>query len=140
MSITITSKSHLKTIRRYPLQIATLNENLKALHDQIAPHIDASKYEAISSYANQYISHTHIWNLKFYNNLENPEVALMQIFHLKFILLAEPAHLHTSIRSNLEELTNKFHHMMLYSNEQLILREGKIRDYIHNYEQQNNKH
>lgn len=64
----------------------------------------------------------------------------MQIFHLKFILLAEPAHLHTSIRSNLEELTNKFHHMMLYSNEQLILREGKIRDYIHNYEQQNNKH
>lgn len=135
MGISITSKSHLKTIRRYPLQIATINESLKELHNQIAPHIDATKYEAISSYANQYISHTHIWNLKFSNNLENPEVALMQLFHLKFILVAEPAHLHTSIRSNLEELTDKFRHMTLYSKEQIILRESKMRDYIHNYEQ-----
>lgn len=135
MGISITSKSHLKTIRRYPLQIATINESLKELHNQIAPHIDATKYEAISSYANQYISHTHIWNLKFSNNLENPEVALMQLFHLKFILVAEPAHLHTSIRSNLEELTDKFRHMTLYSKEQIILRESKMRDYIHNYVQ-----
>lgn len=135
MGISITSKSHLKTIRRYPLQIATINESLKELHNQIAPHIDATKYQAISSYANQYISHTHIWNLKFSNNLENPEVALMQLFHLKFILVAEPAHLHTSIRSNLEELTDKFRHMTLYSKEQIILRESKMRDYIHNYEQ-----
>lgn len=135
MGISITSKSHLKTIRRYPLQIATINESLKELHNQIAPHIDATKYQAISSYANQYISHTHIWNLKFSNNLENPEVALMQLFHLKFILVAEPAHLHTSIRSNLEELTDKFRHMTLYSKEQIILRESKMRDYIHNYVQ-----
>ncbi|WP_274308896.1 hypothetical protein [Solibacillus daqui] len=134
MGISITSKSHLKTIRRYPLQIATLNENLKVLHDHIAPHIDETRYEAITSYANQYISHTHIWDLKFANNLENPEVALMQLFHLKFILASEPAHLHQSIRSNLEELTHKFRRITLYSDEQLKLREVKMLDYIHNFE------
>lgn len=134
MGISITSKSHLKTIRRYPLQIATLNEGLKELHDKIAPHIDATKYEAISSYVNQYISYTHIWNLKFANNLESPEVALMQIFHLKVILAAEPADLHQTIRVNLEDLNDKFLSITLYSNEQIRLREAKMLDYIQNFQ------
>lgn len=134
MGISITSKSHLKTIRRYPLQIATLNGSLKELHDKIAPHIDATKYEAISSYANQYISHTHIWNLKFANNLESPEVALMQIFHLKFILTVEPADLHQAIRTNLEDLNEKFLSITLYSNEQINSREAKMLDYIQNFQ------
>lgn len=134
MGISITSKSHLKTIRRYPLQIATLNENLKELHDRIAPQIDPIKYEAISSYVNQYISHTHIWNLKFANNLESPEVALMQVFHLKVILLGEPADLHQAIRTNLEDLNEKFLSITLYSDEQLKSREAKMRDYIQNFQ------
>ena len=136
MGISITSKSHLKTIRRYPLQIATLNENLKELHDKIAPQIDETKYKAVSSYVNQYISHTHIWNLKFSNNLESPEVALLQLFHLNFILTYEPAHLHQAIRSNLDELNQKFHSITMYSDEQIKLREAKMLDYVHNFENQ----
>ena len=136
MGISITSKSHLKTIRRYPLQIATLNESLKELHDRLAPHIDVTAYEAISSYVNQYISYTHIWNVKFANNLESPEVALMQLFHLQFILTREPADLHLAIRANLEELHQKFLSITLYSTEQLTVRETKMRDYIHQFEQQ----
>lgn len=136
MGISITSKSHLKTIRRYPLQIATLNESLKELHDKIAPHIDETKYEAISSYVNQYISYTHIWNLKFANNLESPEVALMQILHLKVILLGEPTDLHQTIRTNLEDLNERFLNITLFSDEQLKLREVKMHDYIQNFQKQ----
>lgn len=136
MSINITSKSHLQTIRRYTLQMVTLNENLKELHDKIAPHIDPTQYEAISAYVNQYISHTHIWNIKFTHNLENPEVALMQLVHLQFILTNEPAHLFKEIRIQVADLQTKFQSITLYSATQLKVREHKMKDYLQNFNSQ----
>ena len=60
----------------------------------------------------------------------------MQLFHLQFILTREPADLHLAIRANLEELHQKFLSITLYSTEQLTVRETKMRDYIHQFEQQ----
>ena len=127
-------RQHLKAVRKHSLQIVDINLALKDLHHQIAPHIDETKYEAITSYVNQYISHTHIWNLKFACNLEDPEVALMQLFHLKYILEHEDITSHTTARTTLEQQRLKFRNITLYSDAHIQMRQEKMRHYVQQYE------
>lgn len=127
-------RQHLKAVRKHSLQIVDINLALKDLHHQIAPHIDDAKYEAITSYVNQYISHTHIWNLKFACNLEDPEVALMQLFHLTYILDYEANTAFTTARTLLEQQRLKFRKITLYSDDHIQMRQEKMRHYIQHYE------
>lgn len=128
-------RQHLKSVRKLSLQIVDINTALKNVHQQLAPHIDDIKYEAATTYVNQYISHTHIWNIKFVCNLEDPEVALMQLFHLKYILDHEPAELYEHARDVLDEQRQKFLKITLYSNEHIEMRREKMLDYLRNFEQ-----
>lgn len=128
-------RQHLKSVRKLSLQIIDINTALKDVHHQLAPHIDESKYEAATTYVNQYISHTHIWNIKFVCNLEDSEVALMQLFHLKYILDREPAELYQNERNILEEHREKFMAITLFPNEHIEMRRKKMLDYINNYTQ-----
>lgn len=127
-------RQHLKSVRKLSLQIVDINTVLKDIHHQLAPHIDEIKYEAATAYVNQYISHTHVWNIKFVCNLEDPEVALMQLFHLKYILDREPAELYQGARDALEEQRQKFMNITLYSDQHIEMRRIKMLDYINNYE------
>ncbi|WP_274308895.1 hypothetical protein [Solibacillus daqui] len=127
-------RQHLKSVRKLSLQIVDINTALKDVHQQLAPHIDEIKYEAATGYVNQYISHTHVWNIKFVCNLEDPEVALMQLFHLKYILDREPAELYKNARSILEEQRQKFLKITLYSNEHIEMRRTKMLDHIMDFE------
>lgn len=129
-------RQHLKSVRKLSLQIIDINTALKDVHHQLAPHIDETKYEAATAYVNQYISHTHIWNIKFVCNLEDSEVALMQLFHLKYILDHEPAELYQNARDILEEQREKFKVITLFPNEHIEMRRRKMLDYITNYAQQ----
>ena len=128
-------RQHLKSVRKLSLQIVDINTALKDVHHQLAPHIDETKYEAATAYVNQYISHTHIWNIKFVCNLEDSEVALMQLFHLKYILDHEPAELYQNARDILEEQREKFKVITLFPNEHIEMRRRKMLDYINNYTQ-----
>ena len=128
-------RQHLKSVRKLSLQIIDINTALKDVHHQLAPHIDETKYEAATAYVNQYISHTHIWNIKFVCNLEDSEVALMQLFHLKYILDREPAELYQSTRDILEEQREKFLAITLFPDEHIEMRRRKMLDYINNYAQ-----
>ena len=128
-------RQHLKSVRKLSLQIIDINTALKDVHHQLAPHIDETKYEAATAYVNQYISHTHIWNIKFVCNLEDSEVALMQLFHLKYILDHEPAELYQNARDILEEQREKFKVITLFPNEHIEMRRRKMLDYINNYTQ-----
>lgn len=127
-------RQHLKSVRKLSLQIIDINTALKNIHQQLAPSIDEIKYEAATGFVNQYISHTHVWNIKFVCNLEDPEVALMQLFHLKYILDREPAELYKDARSVLEEQHQKFLKITLYSHEHIEMRHTKMLDYITDFE------
>lgn len=126
-------RQHLKSVRKLSLQIVDINTALKDAHLQLAPYIDEMKYEAATTYVNQYISHTHIWNIKFVCNLEDPEVALMQLFHLKHILDNEPAELYQDIRDILAEQRQRFMSITLYSDEHIQMRRAKMNDYMNHY-------
>lgn len=123
-------RQHLKSVRKLSLQIVDINTALKDVHHQLAPHIDETKYEAVTAYVNQYISHTHVWNIKFVCNLEDSEVALMQLFHLKYILDCEPAELYQNARDILQEQREKFMAITLFPDEHIEMRRRKMLDYI----------
>ena len=126
-------RQHLKTARKYTLQIVDINMVLSNIHHQIAPHIDQPKYEAATSYVNQYVAHTDIWHIKFVSNLENPEVVLMQLFHLQHILEQEPADCFVKERAIIEEQRLKFRGITLYSDEHIEKRRQKMNAYIEAY-------
>lgn len=126
-------RQHLKTARKYTLQLVDINMALSNIHHQIAPHIDHSKYEAATTYVNQYVAHTDIWNIKFVSNLENPEVVLMQLFHLMHILENEPVDSFKKAREIIEEQHLKFRDITLYSDEHIEKRRQKMNAYIEAY-------
>jgi hypothetical protein len=123
-------RQHLRTARKYTLQLVDINMVLSNIHHQIAPHIDQSKYEAATSYVNQYVAHTDIWHIKFVSNLENPEVVLMQLFHLMHIMENEPADCFVKQREMIEEQRLKFREITLYSDEHIENRRQKMNAYI----------
>ena len=123
-------RQHLKTARKYTLQLVDINMLLSNIHQQIAPHIDHSKYEAATSYVNQYVAHTDIWHIKFVSNLENQEVVLMQLFHLMHILEREPADRFVKEREMIEEQRQKFREITLYSDAHIENRRQKMNAYI----------
>ena len=126
-------RQHLKSARKYSLIITDINVALTKIHHQIKDQIEHSKYEAVTAFAEQYIAHTSIWQIKFVCNFENPEVVLMQIFHLDYIFKNEPADHFPTERELLNEQWQKFLEIMLYTDEQLQQRKQKMLHYIQNY-------
>lgn len=129
-------RQHLKSARKYSLQVIDINTALTNIHNQISTKVDHSKYEAVTEYVNQYVVHTNIWKIKFVSNLENPEVVLMQIFHLNYILLHEPADQFISERAIIENQWLKFKGITLYSDEHIRLRERKMLNFIAQYKKE----
>ncbi|MEG0473299.1 MAG: hypothetical protein RR588_13280 [Solibacillus sp.] len=129
-------RQHLKSARKYPLLISDINIELNSIHQQITNQIEQSKYEAATAFVNQYIAHTTIWQLKFVCNFENPEVVLMQFFHLDYIFNHEPADQFLEERVLLKAQWKKFLDVTLYTEEKIELRKQKMLHYIQNYKQQ----
>lgn len=126
-------RQHLKSARKYSLIISDINIALTKIHQQITNQIDHSKYRAATAFVDQYIAHTSIWQIKFVANFENPEVVLMQLFHLDYIFQNEPAVCFSTERELLNEQWRKFSEVMLYTEEQIQQRKQKMLHYIHNY-------
>lgn len=126
-------RQHLKSTRRYPLLISDINTELINIHQQITDQIDHSKYEAATAFVDQYITHTSIWQIKFVCNFENPEVVLMQFFHLNYIFKNEPTDRFLTEQGLVNEQWQKFVAIMLYTEEQIQQREQKMLHYIQNY-------
>lgn len=121
-----TSKSN-RSLHRVMVEI---NTELTKVHKKIAPHIIVENYSAASDYVSQFVSYTTIWNIKFVYNLESPEVALMQIMHLKHILACEPETSFIDQRAILQEMTKLFLQYSPYSSELISKRKKKFQDYI----------
>ena len=123
-------KQHLRNVRRYYLSIADINTSLSKVHQAIMPHINLEKYKYATEYIHQYISYTSVWNLKFVVNLESPEVALLQIFHLNYIFSQEPADCFTSERKILQEKEQQFYLLKPYKEEHIEKRLEAMLNYI----------
>lgn len=68
------------------MKIEKFNEEAAQLHKKLRPLIEEDVLLPVTTYVNNYISHTDIWTMKFKMNLENLEVATMQILHLTFLM------------------------------------------------------
>jgi hypothetical protein len=123
-------KQHLQNVRKYYLSIADINIALSKVHQAILPHINLKKYQPATDYIHQYISYTPVWNLKFVANLESPEVALLQIFHLNYIFNKEPEKRFSKERAVLAEQEQRFFDLKPYKPEHIEKRKQKMMDFI----------
>ena len=123
-------KQQLQNVLKYYLSIADINSTLSKVHQSVMPHIDLEKYKYATDYIHQFISYTSVWNLKFVANLESPEVALLQIFHLNYIFSQEPANCFTQERAILEEKEQYFYSLKPYKEEHIQKRMQTMLSYI----------
>ena len=123
-------RQHTKKSRQVYHTLAELNLSLNAIHKSISHYIDHDKYKYATEYVNQFISYTTIWNLKFIYNLENPEVTLLQIFHLTYIFENEPESKFTKERYELEQINARFTEMNPFKQEKVAERYEKMIQYI----------
>ncbi len=123
-------KQHLNKQKKYYVSIAEINNTLANVHKDLLPELDRAKYQYATDYINQYISHTTVWNLKFVMNMENSEVALLQIFHLDYILSKEPESLFTTEREILQEQKEKFLSLDCFTMEKIIQRHQQMLAFI----------
>lgn len=106
--------------------INDINTKLSKVHRSIATKVDIEKYKPATDYLNQYISHTDLWNLKFSMNLENPEIAMLQIFNLEFIFAVEKNTPLEEEIATFEEQAKLFYSLGVYSDEHLEKRKQSM--------------
>lgn len=106
--------------------INDINTKLSKVHRSIATKVDIEKYKPATDYLNQYILHTDVWNLKFLMNLENPEIAMLQIFNLEFIFAVEKNAPLEEELATFEEQAKLFYSLGVYSEEHLEKRKQNM--------------
>ena len=126
-------KQQTKKTRQIYHALAELNLSLNTIHKLIMNHIDHDKYKYATEYVNQFISYTSVWNLKFIYNLENPEVALLQIFHLTYIFENEPESKFIKERRELAQINARFIEMNRFKQEKVAERYEKMLQYIYEH-------
>ena len=119
-----------KKTRQVYHALAELNLSLNQIHKSIELYIDRNKYKYATEYVDQFISYTTVWNMKFVYNLENPEVALLQIFHLTYIFENEPEPNFAKERRELELLKERFLQVNPFKQEKVEERYAKMVKYI----------
>lgn len=130
----ILERQHIKHVKHFYRSIAEINLELGSIHRSIEHCIDLEKYQSITEYVNQYISYTTVWNVKFVYNLESPEVALLQIFHLDYIFSHEPKRLFRKERRIFDEQKELFKELKPFKEEHIQLRKQKMLEYIQDIE------
>lgn len=123
-------QQHIKHVKSYYRTLAEINLCLGNIHRNIERRIQKQKYRYATEYVNQYISYTSVWNIKFVYNLENPEVALLQFFHLDYIFEHEPKNRFKSERLQLEEQRKLFSTVNPFKEEQIQLRKQQMLHFI----------
>lgn len=128
---------HIKYVKHFYRTLAEINIKLANIHKSIEHRIDKQKYRYATEYVNQFISYTTVWNIKFVYNLENPEVVLLQIFHLDYIFEREAKNQFKLERQQFEEQKKLFSQINPFKEEQMTSRKQKMFDYIAQQEKEN---
>lgn len=107
-------------------QIEAFNVEAAVIHKKLLLEMNIEDVEGITSYVNQFISHTTVWYLKFKTNLQNLEVATLQLLHLHFIFEQLPAEQFTKERARFHALRETFPMLSEYAPKQYDLHYAKI--------------
>ncbi|BDH60076.1 hypothetical protein MTP04_02060 [Lysinibacillus sp. PLM2] len=129
---------HIKHVRHFYRSIADINLELVKIHKSIELEIDKEKYRHATNYVNEFVSYTTVWNVKFVYNLENPEIAMLQLFHLEYILESEPTNRFSKERAIFSEQIEKFNSLNAFKPEHIQMRKQKMLDYIAEHEHPTN--
>lgn len=127
---------HIKHVRHLYRSIAGINLALAKIHKSIERKIDKQNYRVVTDYINQFISYTSVWNVKFVYNLESPEVALLQIFHLDYIFENEQNDQFISERASLKDQKEKFYQLNAFKLNHIKQRKQKMLDYVATHKNQ----
>ena len=128
-------RQHTKHVKHYYRTIAEINLELAKIHKNLHFTLNKEKYQHVTEFVNKYISYTTVWNIKFVYNLENPEVALLQIFHLEYIFDREPLDRYETERRIYTEQKEHFRKTEAYTQEHIQLRKKGMLDFIAQQEQ-----
>lgn len=107
-----------------------VNSELARIHKALGKHINLDQYIHATNFAQQYISYTSLWNMKFSYNMESPEVALVQLLHLDYIFKHELPTAFTKERELFYKMQQLFNEHKPYSGEMIEKRKQKMLDYI----------
>lgn len=119
-------QQHLQRVRKSTHAIIDINIALGDVHRTLHKHIDITPFEPATTYVDQFVSYTTVWNLKFVYNLESPEVAMLQLFHLRYILKHFPEEQFTAERAIVEENFTKFNEVKPFTDDNVANRFEKF--------------
>lgn len=131
-------RQHMNKVKHFYRAIMNINIELANIHRKIEFDIDKEKYKYATEYVNQFISFTTVWNLKFVYNFDNPEVALLQLFHLEYIFDNEPTNRFRQERKSFAEQYDAFLELKIYDVEHIKFRKEKMYEYINKQQQNKN--
>ena len=114
-------------------KIENFNEEAALLHKKLRPLIDEQALQHVSAYVNQYISHTDIWTMKFKTNMQNAEVATMQMLHLTFVIAT--VHGHEREWAKFRELQAQFPALSDFAETQFSMHYERIKQLLTGEEQ-----
>ena len=119
-------QQHLQRVRKFTHTIIDINMALGDVHRTLAKSLDIQPFEKATNYVNEFVSYTTIWNIKFVYNLESPEVAMLQLFHLQYIFEQLPAERFTVERTIVRDNFVKFNDAKPFSDENVAARYEKF--------------
>lgn len=123
-------QQYLKDTKHFFLRIQNLNQELHVLLVKTEREINKSKYDSIIEYINQYVVHTDIWRLRFTNNLQNIEIAVLQVLLLEHIYQQDPTISQTIDHEKLEEFKEQLLLLNDHAPKLFEIHRKKLQNYI----------
>lgn len=127
MSNSHSSQEQKRSVHRVMHEI---NTEFAQLHKSIVKKINLENYIHATEFAEQYISYTSIWHMKFSYNMESPEVAVIQMLHLEYILEHEPTALLEKELLTFKSMKKLFNLYKPYTDDMIQQRKLKMQNYI----------
>lgn len=92
-------------------QIMRINQQLQSILLRLQVNIDQQQYEDVIHKFSYSIVQSSIWNLKYRNNFENPEVALAQAVLIQTIIMRENMNSQRYIKQVVDNLMIQLSHV-----------------------------
>lgn len=115
--------------KEYYAKIEKFNEEAASLHKKLKPYA-TDALTPVTQYVNDYISYTNIWQLKFQTNMQNAEVATMQMLHLTCLIAPLPKTF-TREWKKFYELQQMFPTLSDFSEQQFELHYERVKKLLH---------
>ena len=123
-------QQHLQRVRKFTHATVDMNIALGDAHRVLAKQIDITAFEKATEYVDQYVSYTTIWNMKFVYNLESPEIAMLQLFHIEYVLAHLPEDKFLQERAIVADQHEKFVAFKPFTDEVVKARFEKFMEFV----------